>query len=114
MAQITWNDVLNVAPELSTLTTDQQNAIITDAYILLSEGVNGDRLDMCAKCLCAHLATLNRRKGLGGAVTGQTVGQVSRQFASPTMAWLSLADTSYGNTLLMLFRTNAAARWVVA
>lgn len=111
---IEWLDVLDIAPELSTLPVSAQDALIADAYLLLSEGVNGDRLDTCAKYLCAHMATLNKRKGLGGAITGQSVGQVSRQFASPATAWLSLADTGYGNTLLMLFRTNAAARWVVA
>lgn len=111
---ITFDDVLLTAPELSTLTTEQRDQVLADAYLLLNEGVCGDRLDLCARYLAAHLATLSRRRGLGGAVTGQSVGQVSRSYASPTDAFLSLPSTSYGQTLQTLIRTNPAARWVVA
>lgn len=111
---ITWNEVLLVAPELAALTSDQRDQILADAYLLLNEAVCGDRLDLCARYFAAHLATVNRRRGLGGAVSGQSVGQVSRQYATPQAAFLDLGSSSYGQVLQTLIRTNPAARWVVA
>ena len=111
---ITWNDVLLVAPELSTLTTDQRDRTIAEAYLRLSVGVCGDRLDLMAVYLCAHMATVSKRKGLGGQVTGQSVGQVSRQYSAVTGVPLDLGLTSYGLQLHSLIRTTGAARWVVA
>jgi len=111
---IEWNDVIDIAPELSTVSTASQTALITDAYVLLNVGTCGERLDMCAKYLCAHQATLNARRGQGGTITGQSVGQVSRQFSANPTVYLDLESTSYGRTLQRLIRTNSAARWTVA
>lgn len=112
--QINWSRVLDIAPELSTVPVSQQLLIIEQAYLLLNAAVCGDRLDTMATYFAAHQATLNKRKGQGGAVVSQTVGQVSRTYASPQAAFLNLAATGYGQTLELLIRTCAAARWVVA
>ena len=111
---INWTYVVDLAPELSTVPVAQQTLLLESAYRLLNAGVCGDRLDTMAAYFAAHLATLQKRKGAGGQIVSQTVGQVSRTYASPQSAYLNLSATGYGQTLELLIRTCAAARWVVA
>lgn len=111
---INWTLVADIAPELAAVPVAQQTLILEDCYRTLSAGVCGDRLDSMACYLAAHQATINKRRGLAGAVTGQTVGQVSRTYATAQAAYLDLQATSYGQTLERLIRTNPASRWVVA
>lgn len=111
---INWTDVTNIAPELSTAPAGEQTALLADVYLVLNVAVCGDRLDLCAKYWCAHQATMNKRKGIGGAITGQTVGQVSRQYAAPLAMDSDLEQTSYGLTLKRLIRSNPFARFMVS
>lgn len=111
---INWTYVSDIAPELATVPVAQQTIILADAYSVLNVGVCGDRLDTMATYLAAHQATLNKRRGLSGAVAAQSVGQVSRSYVTAQNAYLDLSSTSYGQTLERLIRTNPSARWVVA
>ncbi len=113
---IAWSDVLIVAPELSTLASGTQTAIL--AYVALQMNVDawGSNLDMGLVYLAAHMATMTLRRGTygGGAVTGETVGSVSRQYAAPMMVVGPLGSTSYGMEYERLLLNLPAARFEVA
>lgn len=112
---ITWTDVVNIAPELSTVATDTQTAILADVALQMPAEVWGTMLDTGSKYLAAHLATVTSRRGGGGAgpLTSETVGQVSRSYAAPLKA-TSIMSTPYGVEYDRLLMNLPAARWTVA
>ena len=107
---ITWTNVVNIAPELATTPTDMQTEILADTLLMMNATVWGSKFDMGRKYLAAHLATLDRRRGLGGAVASQNAGQVSQSFAAPSSQTMYSA-TSYGLIYEGLLKTLAAARF---
>jgi hypothetical protein len=91
---ITWADVVAIAPELSTVATASQNAILAMADRQIDEESWSDLADDGRKLLAAHLATLllNNR----GLVTQETLGPLSRSYALPPGIVGSFAMSSYG------------------
>jgi hypothetical protein len=111
---ITSADVLLVAPELSTLNGSQWTALLAQVYLQLDEDAWGDWLDLGATYLAAHLATMSKRAGTGGAVVSESVGSVSRSYAvAPTTA--AMTSTGYGQEFCRLQNLLGAARgpWVI-
>ncbi len=107
---IAWADVVYIAPELSTVATATQNAILADVALQLSSDAWGVLLDLGSKYLAAHLATVSKRKGQGATVTAETVGAVSRQYAAPAVAVGALGSTGYGLEYERLLMNLPAAR----
>lgn len=112
---IDWTDVVDIAPELSTVAVGMQNAILADINEELDPAVWGTRLDAGSKYLAAHRATLATRAGSGGAVQSETVGQVSRTYAvSSATAGAGYSATSYGQVFEQLMLSLAAARFTLS
>lgn len=112
---IAWSDVVNIAPELATIATNAQTAILSDVYNEMNADVWGSKLDIGAKWLAAHLATVGpRRKGAGGPIMSQTVAQVSQSYGTTAAALSSLGATSYGQEYERLIYTLPSARIMLA
>ncbi len=93
---ITWADVVNLpAAELASVPTAAQDAILASLPLRMDVDAWGSKANLGAAYLAAHLATVGRRGGTGGAVTGESVGSVSRQYAAP-LAGNALAASAYG------------------
>lgn len=93
---ITKDDVLLIAPELSAVPDGTWTQLIADAYLQLSPTFWDLRLDLAAKYLVAHLATLTQRGG-SPLVSSQTVGPVSVTYAvGSSLGASSLESTPYG------------------
>jgi hypothetical protein len=102
---ITWADVEAIAPELSAVSTDTQTAILADVEAQLSEDYLGTKYDLACKYLCAHLGTIARRNGSGGAVTSRTVGPVSEAYSvAAATSTDGLNSTSYGQEYKRLIK----------
>lgn len=113
---ITWDDVVNIAPELVDVAEATQDAILDDVALQLNDDIWGARINIGAKYLAAHLASITNRGGAVGQVTEEKVGEVSRSYAvdSASGGGSGLDDTSYGQEFQRLLRTNVKARFLVA
>ncbi len=113
MADITWDDVVLIAPELSTTDSDAQDLILAYVNEALAEAMfKANALKLARINLAAHMGT---GVGLGmaaGPVISETEGGLSRTYAAPVMS-SDLASTSYGRNLAFLFRTSKARMPVV-
>lgn len=117
---ITWADVILIAPDLSTLTVSQQNAILAQVELQMNT-VWGDKIDLGAVWLAAHIGTLIKRAtagsggGASGPVTQETVGQVSRSYANVfSIALGSFSLTPFGMEYERLLMQLPGARFDVA
>jgi hypothetical protein len=97
---IVWDDVTDIAPELSTTGVGTQNAILLYVNATLSEDTLGNHFKMAAVFLAAHFATVSTwgTNGSAGPVTAHSVGDVSEQFAwfSPAGSDAAFDQTPYG------------------
>jgi hypothetical protein len=94
---IAASDLTTFAPELASLTPEQLDRACSSANLQLDAEVWGDWLEMGLLNLAAHLGTLAKRKGTGGAVQSESVGQVSRTYAiTSAPAKAALLSTVYG------------------
>lgn len=80
---VTKDDVLLLAPELSSVTDDNRwDAVINDAYLQLNPDVFEEKTDLAAKLLVAHMLTISRWAETGrGQIEDESVGQVRRRYA---------------------------------
>lgn len=112
---ITAADVLIIAPELGTPTaqarvptTPSGDMIVADVLAQLDASRWGPRYDMACKYLAAHRWALTLRGAMGqsGAVVGESVGGVSRQYAqnSPMGTSPDYDLTPYGKQYKALLR----------
>jgi hypothetical protein len=94
---LVWADVVNVAPDLSSLTVAQQNAVLFDVDTQLAETKLGTRYFQACRYLAAHLGTLVKRgaTGAGGVVSSESVGAVSVSYSVPS----SSSDDGLGATV---------------
>ena len=103
---ITWADVVLIAPELADVPVGVQTALLADVAEQLesSQWGNDARYDMASKYLVAHLATLYLQGsgGAAGPVTSESVGSVSRSYASPSFAVDRYASTAFGREFARL------------
>jgi hypothetical protein len=90
----TWQDVVNVAPELSTVPEPSQTAFLAMAALEVPAYQWGKRILDGQRYLAAHLATISRKRG-EGPTTDKSVGQISQGFAD-MMANGPLGTTIYG------------------
>lgn len=96
---ITWDDVVLIAPELSSLDSGAQDAILEDVELEIDATRWGIFANKGRKYLAAHLGTLATRGSVGvaGPVTSETLGPMSRSYdaGSAVDAGL-LSSTRYG------------------
>ena len=92
---ITCTDVTNMAPELTSVTAGTQTAILAQVALQVSDEAWGELADVGAAYLAAHLATVGKRKGSAGGVASESVGSVSRSYATKSTA-VGLSSTAYG------------------
>lgn len=109
MAALTWADVVNVAPELSTVSSTRQTLFITLAEERVSNeffrGVDAKTYLLARAYLAAHFATMPGTGSIGpvGATTSMSEGGVSESFSQVTPRTMSLlSTTSYGRMFLLL------------
>ena len=115
MAAITWKDVSEHAPELADSAVTRRAQVDLLAYvnttvnIALLDGEDGVKTKLARVYLAAHIATMEKRKGVSGALTSQTAGPLSKSYA--VMQWLTpseLSLTSYGLNYLGIVRRSGA------
>lgn len=111
---IVWADVTAIAPELSTVGASTQTAILAYANAELDAATWGGRLERGRAYLAAHLATLSRRAGSGGAVVSESVGDVSRAYSTGDALASDLEATAYGKEFRRLIKTLPLARFGVS
>lgn len=112
MAAITWTNVTDEAPELSTISVNGQNALLLYVNTILAvDGFGGEtsqRLFQARVLLAAHMATMLRRKGISGFLSEQHAGPVGESFGAfiyPMFGEFAL--TSYGTLFGMVCRGTA-------
>lgn len=96
-----------MASELSTAPVALQTALLATVNRRCPADVWGDDADTGRAYLAAHLATLARRKGVGGAVTEQHSGPTGQSFQ--VIAGL-FSTTSYGQIFETLLEGLPGAR----
>ncbi len=115
MADIAWSDVIELAPELSTVSAGAQSTILAYANDALSVaafgGETSPKLKLARVYLAAHVGTLSSQGGnpSAGPVTAESADNISRSYAARTVANPSDWDaTSYGQLYAALVRTSRA------
>lgn len=105
---ITFADVTNLAPELSTIAVAVQDEYLAFATAIVNRDRFGVLADRATALMCAHLLTVQKRASMGGSggVSSVAVGSVSVAFqgvdsSSPSF----LKQTGYGSMLLLLARS---------
>lgn len=113
---VTWADVILIAPDLSSVASGSQNAILADVSTILSNASAWPTTamhDLAKKYLCAHFGALTLRATGGGSSAGagpvstEAVGDVSVSYTNPMAFDLSqagLASTTWGLQFMALRR----------
>lgn len=106
---VTWSDVVTFpAPELSTVATGTQNAILAVVDRQIDDDAWGEFANDGRRYLAAHLGTLSSGAGAGavGPVTSESVGAMSRSYGSlsDTSGAGALGSTRYGLEYYRLLR----------
>lgn len=117
MAAIVWNDVLAVAPELSSVANAWQTRILARVN---GHGIDPDVFDgeagsdtAMARCLlAAHMAVFAGLGNAAGPITAETEGGISRSYASSSDT-SSYSETAYGRQFSLLCKMNAGGVWLL-
>lgn len=119
MAPIAWTDVEAVSSPLASVVVAQQNAILAMVNVKFAavfDGEDGPTTKLARIYVAAHFASLpgSGEQRPGGAVTAETRGGLSRQYAPPPAGagayegtW---SDTQWGRRYLQLL-LGSKARW---
>lgn len=117
MADITWSNVLDYAPELEDFDDDAQTDVL--AYVNdealdpdIFGGDDSTTFKLARIYLAAHMATtsMNGDSATAGPVIGESAGGLSRQYAntSGSVSDPLLDSTSYGREYQRLVRRSLA------
>ena len=89
--------VKNIAPELEDLTSTTIQFWIDQAELSVSVKVWGTKADLATGLLTAHYLTLSKRKGKGGVIKSQKVGDLKKEYDNGNLENFDDLDaTSYG------------------
>ena len=113
MADITWADVEDVAPLLSTVPVDAQTKILAYVNDTVNSGAfNNDSAYTLAKCyLAAHRGSCVLTAGTGAAIASESMGGLSRSYATPSVS--NLDSTSFGREYRSIVNASPArCPWV--
>lgn len=111
---IVWPDVLAIAPELSTLSTQAQDDILAHVNFALDPkvfgGVNHPKYRLARIYLAAHLGSTSRSgaQGASGPVTSESVGSISRSYGFSQASTTGLSGTAYGRQYDELLMSSVA------
>jgi hypothetical protein len=96
--------VQSIATEFKGRASEEVQVFLDIAMTMVDSTVWGDKYDYGVAYLAAHLMTMTERKGVGGAVIKEHVGEITVQYSQPnTDAVKSLyLATSYGQIYLSL------------
>lgn len=117
MAAITWDNVTDHAPELSTVDSDAQDDILAYVNTVLAVvkfgGEDSPRTKLARIYLAAHFASLASLGGSGssGPVIEEEVGDIRRRYAEIGGSSETGADfnrTTYGQSFLAIVRASSA------
>ena len=97
---ITNADIINVAPELVSVSTGRIDSFIAFAAPYVNINIWGEKADFAHSLLTAHLLTLSNKGGATN-VTSEKVGDLSVSYADPT-ADQGLESTAYGSMFVQL------------
>lgn len=120
MAAISWSSVTDFDAKLAAVSAGAQAAIL--AYVNDTLGVDAyggegaSKLTLARIYLAAHMGEIVMRSGIGGAVTGETVGadSISFSYTAPIKGAIeSLETTSWGLEFQRLTNSSARARMPV-
>jgi hypothetical protein len=103
---ITWQDVVNIAPEFdsSIVPAGTQAAILAIVANQIDDTAWGEFADQGRAYLAAHLSAIRGDEGL---VTQESLGAMSRSYALPPGIIGSLALSTFGAEYLRLLRIAA-------
>ncbi len=109
---ITWTNVTDEAPELSTVSVAAQTALLdyVNTKIVVSglDGEDGRKTFLARVYWAAHVATMLKRRGQTGALTSQASNGVSESFAVYTLPQLGVfGSTGYGQLYAMIIGSSA-------
>ena len=94
--------LIALAPELASEDADTRALFLTLADKRTGTAY-GDNRDQAVALLAAHMMTMRGRNGVGGVVTSEKEGDLSRTYAQTSSANPApLSATSYGQQLLEL------------
>lgn len=123
MASIVWDDVIAHAPELSTVGSTAQDDILAVANEVLDVtqfgGEDAAKTRLARIYFASHFATIDSQgsSGATGAVVSETVGGLSRAYASVSASGTDpLWDrTPYGQAFRALLRATPVLRgaWIL-
>jgi hypothetical protein len=96
-------------PEFSTEDSERIDAVAAIASEFVEEAVFGEKATRYARALLtAHMLKTGAMNGAGGAITGQSVGDISQTFAAPTIT-TGLQLTGYGQEFQRIARQKSAS-----
>lgn len=112
MAAVTWDDVVNHAPELATgVSAGAQADILAHVNgtvnVALFGGEDSHRVKLIRVYLAAHLGTLDKSRGniaSTSGVTSESAGGLSRSYAIIPGDSSAMSSTSYGKEYLRLIK----------
>lgn len=96
---IAWTDVQAIAPELTdtAVPTATQLVLLQIVDLQVDDDAWLDLADVGRRYLAAHLGSIYAGgSGVGGYVTSETLGPMSRSYGLPTGVTGALATTKYG------------------
>lgn len=100
----TPDDIRDLAPELATETDARLSRFIAHASAYVNASAWGAKADFARALFAAHLLTISKRGGVGGDVTSESVGDLSRGYGSASSSTF-LSSTSYGQQFMALRRS---------
>lgn len=83
-------------PEFANQTNKRIQFFIDMSERRINRPIFGDKADDAVCLMSAHLLTLGSRGGVGGAITGEKVGDLSTNYSSGSQGVNSLSGTAYG------------------
>lgn len=115
MADITWSDVTDTAPELATLAVNAQTLILdyvnSALNVTVFDGEEGPRTKAARVYLAAHLATMTTRANANasGPKTNASLGPQSKKYSEFKSDFASQYNaTSYGMLYSLMVNTSSA------
>lgn len=110
MADINWDDVTAIAPELASFDATAQDFIlefVNDSFD--SRDWKASALKLARIYLAAHVATISNQGGdlTAGPVISETVGGISRTYAN-VMTGVAFSGSTYADMLNLLISQSLA------
>jgi len=109
---ITWADVVLIAPGLSSIDEDSQDAVLAYVQRLVAPAKWGDWVDMGMTFLAAHYGTLVQRSLATSGSSSQAVGPVVSETVGPVARTFAVLTSSSGSGDASLTTTNWGREYV--